>query len=519
MCRSAGNWRSMPRRPPWGTPRRPSGAPPAPPGASQNLLYGEGQALLSSLPSNALPQIAPGVANAGGASAAASPYGLAEDALTETALTGTGASYYLDDGRGSVAALVAGGEVAAAYAYSPWGEASGAGKLPFFGYNSQEHVGGGTALQYLRARFYDAAQAAFPTADTYLGDVSDPATLNRYTYCAGNPVTYSDPTGHERFSSQKQRNSWLKNNSAAAKRQKAKGASGAVSRATSRSGLAALSAAGLVPGVSAVVSAASKARGQTALRAASARVSLSAAASLLPGRAGKAVLGAVSQAGKRKSAATMASALSARSPGIVGYAQRQVAAVIERFCGSAPRMGSDSSGAAPQVHYTYDRKAAVEYARKYSSENQGLEIGEEFFWALLTGMGRNPMYPNYPFNCANFASQVAAAGGMPMTDKWHSLREYEMLWESPSGVRQADRYKWDVTFEWRVVENQFNYFSDPANGFTNGVVEIYGGSGPKRNGTAASVDKLTAGTTALGVKPATSCTSMTTTGMSRTPQW
>ena len=189
-------------------------------GASQNLLYGEGQALLSSLPSNALPQIAPGAANADGASAAASPYGLAEDALTETALTGTGASYYLDDGRGSVAALLAGGEVASAYAYSPWGEASGAGELPFFGYNSQEHVGGGTALQYLRARFYDAAQAAFPTADTYLGDASDPATLNRYAYCAGNPVTYSDPTGHERFSSQKQRNSWLKNNSAKGKTQK-----------------------------------------------------------------------------------------------------------------------------------------------------------------------------------------------------------------------------------------------------------------------------------------------------------
>lgn len=470
-------------------------------GASQNLLYGEGQALLSSLPSNALPQIAPGVANAGGASAAVNPYGLAEDALTETALTGTGASYYLDDGRGSVAALLAGGEVASAYTYSPWGEASGAGELPFFGYNSQEHVGGGTALQYLRARFYDAAQAAFPTADTYLGDVSDPATLNRYAYCAGNPVTYSDPTGHERFSSQKQRNSWLKNNSASAKRQKAKGASGAVSRATSRSGLAALSAAGLVPGVSAVVSAASKARGQAALRAASAKVSLSAAASLLPGRAGKAVLGAVSQAGKRKSAVTLAPALSARPPGAVGYAQRQVAAVIERFCGSAPRMGSDSSGAVPQVHYTYDRAAAVEYARKYASENQGLDIGEEFLWGLLTGMGRNPMYPNYPFNCANFASHVAAAGGMPMTDKWHSLREYEMLWESPSGVRQADRYKWDVTFEWRVVEKQFNYFSDPANGFTNGVVEIYTGSSPVRSGAAVSIDRLAKEVSSLGVRP------------------
>ena len=121
------------------------------------------------------------------------------------------------NGLGSVASVLSGGSVSAAYSYTPWGEASGAGELPFVGYNSEEHAGG-TGLQYLRARFYDAASAAFPTADSYLGDPSDPSSLNRYAYCGGNPVAFSDPSGNERFSSQKQRNSWLKSNSAASKK-------------------------------------------------------------------------------------------------------------------------------------------------------------------------------------------------------------------------------------------------------------------------------------------------------------
>ena len=32
--------------------------------------------------------------------------------------------------------------------------------------------------------------------DTYTGEVNDPLSLNLYTYCANNPVIYTDPTGH-----------------------------------------------------------------------------------------------------------------------------------------------------------------------------------------------------------------------------------------------------------------------------------------------------------------------------------
>jgi len=34
------------------------------------------------------------------------------------------------------------------------------------------------------------------TEDTYTGDPSDPLSLNLYTYCANEPIMYTDPTGH-----------------------------------------------------------------------------------------------------------------------------------------------------------------------------------------------------------------------------------------------------------------------------------------------------------------------------------
>ncbi len=111
--------------------------------------------------------------------------------------------------------------MSASWSYSPWGEPSGsAGELPFFGYAGQEHSGSATALQYLRARWYGTSSAAFTEADPYLGDASDPSTLNRYAYCAGNPVAFSDPSGNERFSSQKQRKDWQRNYSVSGKTSK-----------------------------------------------------------------------------------------------------------------------------------------------------------------------------------------------------------------------------------------------------------------------------------------------------------
>ena len=116
------------------------------------------------------------------------------------------ADTYLEDGLGSVSAVLReGGAVAASLSYSPWGEEElateslpGYGdrfERPHYGYNAELTSPGG-GLQYLRARWYDPSMGAFGSRDSLLGDAADPATLNGYAYAEGNPVASCDPTGH-----------------------------------------------------------------------------------------------------------------------------------------------------------------------------------------------------------------------------------------------------------------------------------------------------------------------------------
>ncbi len=53
-----------------------------------------------------------------------------------------------------------------------------------------------TDLYYLNARYYDSKIARFLSEDTYAGDLNDPLSLNLYTYCLNNPISYFDPTGY-----------------------------------------------------------------------------------------------------------------------------------------------------------------------------------------------------------------------------------------------------------------------------------------------------------------------------------
>jgi len=53
-----------------------------------------------------------------------------------------------------------------------------------------------TGLQYLRARYYSTGTGNFISQDTYLGNLLNPLSQNRYTYCGNNPVMYDDPSGH-----------------------------------------------------------------------------------------------------------------------------------------------------------------------------------------------------------------------------------------------------------------------------------------------------------------------------------
>ena len=69
------------------------------------------------------------------------------------------------------------------------------GELPSYGFNGEESHPQ-TGLQYLRARYYDAESGRFGVQDSYLGQTSDPLSLNRYLYCLSDPLNWLDPDGH-----------------------------------------------------------------------------------------------------------------------------------------------------------------------------------------------------------------------------------------------------------------------------------------------------------------------------------
>ena len=107
-------------------------------------------------------------------------------------------SYYLYDGQGSVTANTwYNGMVTDVYQYDPYGrmELGGEGHTDFYGYRAESY-NPNTGLEYLRARYYNADKGRFFQEDTYLGDITDPLTLNRYAYVKNSPLNYADPSGH-----------------------------------------------------------------------------------------------------------------------------------------------------------------------------------------------------------------------------------------------------------------------------------------------------------------------------------
>ena len=104
---------------------------------------------------------------------------------------------YMYNAHGDVVTLLTDGEVAATYYYDSFGnvlEQTGNvdNSILYAGYQYDEETG----LYYINARMYDPVTARFLQADTYLGSLNDPLSLNLYTYCLNNPHKYTDPSGH-----------------------------------------------------------------------------------------------------------------------------------------------------------------------------------------------------------------------------------------------------------------------------------------------------------------------------------
>src|SRR6266498_2630882 len=69
------------------------------------------------------------------------------------------------------------------------------GIMTLYSYTN-EYIDSYIKLIYLRSRMYDPAAGRFTTKDSWQGDYNKPLSLNRWNYGYGNPVNYTDPTGH-----------------------------------------------------------------------------------------------------------------------------------------------------------------------------------------------------------------------------------------------------------------------------------------------------------------------------------
>ena len=50
-------------------------------------------------------------------------------------------------------------------------------------------------MDYLRSRWYNAANGTFNRIDDYAGNTQEPQSLHKYAYCHGNPINGADPSG------------------------------------------------------------------------------------------------------------------------------------------------------------------------------------------------------------------------------------------------------------------------------------------------------------------------------------
>jgi RHS repeat-associated protein len=86
------------------------------------------------------------------------------------------------------------------------------GELRYYAYGETRYTSGSTptsyrftgqredatiGLYFYNARYYDASLGRFVQADSIVPNPGNPQSLNRYSYVVGNPLKYTDPSGHE----------------------------------------------------------------------------------------------------------------------------------------------------------------------------------------------------------------------------------------------------------------------------------------------------------------------------------
>jgi len=123
-------------------------------------------------------------------------------------LNGVETLYYgYTDNQGSLVALTdANGNVVEKYAYDPWGarrnptdwtqKDSRTSWITNRGYTGHEHLDAFNIIN-MNGRVYDPATGMFLSPDPFIQSPGDWVNYNRYSYCMGNPMRYTDPSGYQ----------------------------------------------------------------------------------------------------------------------------------------------------------------------------------------------------------------------------------------------------------------------------------------------------------------------------------
>ena len=112
--------------------------------------------------------------------------------------SGSFKTYHFDYRGSTVAITDINGTVTDTFAYDSYGNLTrrtGATETIFLYNGSYGVITDGNGLLYMRARYYSPELRRFVNADILMGDINNSATLNRYAYVNGNPISNIDPFG------------------------------------------------------------------------------------------------------------------------------------------------------------------------------------------------------------------------------------------------------------------------------------------------------------------------------------
>jgi hypothetical protein len=114
----------------------------------------------------------------------------------------------------------------------------------------------------------------------------------------------------------------------------------------------------------------------------------------------------------------------------------------------------------------YNRTAAAAYGIEWGENHNPAYVNfSSWDWVLLTAI--KSFFTRSSSDCGNFVSQALHAGGVSMTDEWYFKYVPEKV-PGTVGVGSSayyERPEWSPA--WAAVSNQYEYFTDPKNGYSN----------------------------------------------------